>query len=704
MKHLIRLAVLLAVAVFILAGWSCGHEHTELRGEIAATCTEDGATGETFCLDCQKVIRQSGVIPALGHDEGTLRYASEPTCQYAGYTGDVVCNRCGAVLKAGEPIPALAHVPGGDRVNAWEASCSGEGYTGDIVCVNCGTVIEEGERIPKLEHVPAVARTDVREATCTQEGYTGDVRCANCNVILESGEVTPMLPHRIPVLENVVKASCTRAGYTGEGICSQCGQFIEGDTLPMLDHAFDENGICAVCGWKTPGLYIDGQLAMGWDELVSIGYITLEDDNTIKKIGQGLQGTLVVSESIEKLAYGSGVGIELPEIWLPRTVTVIGALHDNSLERVRIFGAVSKVGEKAFDCDRALQSVEFLNPVEELDYGAFRYCESLVSITLPEGLQRIRSSAFNGCVSLERIDLPQSLKIIGVEAFRNCSALQRINLPEGLTEISGECFKDSGLMSITAPSTLEKLEYRAFSGCDQLTFADLSACKVSEMKEVFAGDEKLTAVKLPGSLVSLKDVGIGCECLNVVEIPEGVTEFRLGRNNSIETIIWPESLLEGAGLEYSEKLTTIHYRGSELRWTLVANKGEWTDHVTVDFDYSGGLETPPMPEPAEEPTSEPAEEPTPEPAEAGGTWTCENGHEGNTGKFCIQCGAARPEETGDDGTWTCENGHEGNTTAFCPLCGAARPEENGDDGTWTCENGHEGNTGKFCTQCGAKRP
>ena len=24
--------------------------------------------------------------------------------------------------------------------------------------------------------------------------------------------------------------------------------------------------------------------------------------------------------------------------------------------------------------------------------------------------------------------------------------------------------------------------------------------------------------------------------------------------------------------------------------------------------------------------------------------------------------------------------------------------------TWTCVNGHEGNTGKFCTQCGAKRP
>ena len=27
-----------------------------------------------------------------------------------------------------------------------------------------------------------------------------------------------------------------------------------------------------------------------------------------------------------------------------------------------------------------------------------------------------------------------------------------------------------------------------------------------------------------------------------------------------------------------------------------------------------------------------------------------------------------------------------------------------DDGTWTCENGHAGNTGNFCTECGAKKP
>ena len=58
----------------------------------------------------------------------------------------------------------------------------------------------------------------------------------------------------------------------------------------------------------------------------------------------------------------------------------------------------------------------------------------------------------------------------------------------------------------------------------------------------------------------------------------------------------------------------------------------------------------------------------------------------------------------DDGTWTCpECGHEGNTGKFCAECGAKKPEVT--DGTWTCpECGHEGNTGKFCAECGAKKP
>ena len=63
----------------------------------------------------------------------------------------------------------------------------------------------------------------------------------------------------------------------------------------------------------------------------------------------------------------------------------------------------------------------------------------------------------------------------------------------------------------------------------------------------------------------------------------------------------------------------------------------------------------------------PAAEPTPAP-EADGTWTCVNGHSGNSGNFCSECGSPTPVVQNR----FCPNcGYELGDTApnFCPNCG-----------------------------------
>ena len=75
-------------------------------------------------------------------------------------------------------------------------------------------------------------------------------------------------------------------------------------------------------------------------------------------------------------------------------------------------------------------------------------------------------------------------------------------------------------------------------------------------------------------------------------------------------------------------------------------------------------------------------------------WTCSCGQEGNTGKFCSNCGKKKPEESG---SWTCSCGQE-NTGNFCSNCGKKRP-----DAVWTCSCGQE-NKGNFCANCGKPRP
>lgn len=82
----------------------------------------------------------------------------------------------------------------------------------------------------------------------------------------------------------------------------------------------------------------------------------------------------------------------------------------------------------------------------------------------------------------------------------------------------------------------------------------------------------------------------------------------------------------------------------------------------------------------------------PSAAPAAGSWTCSCGTV-NTGKFCANCGTAKPAPAG---SWKCACGAE-NTGKFCSECGAPKPSAD-----WTCSCGTV-NTGKFCSNCGSPR-
>lgn len=80
-------------------------------------------------------------------------------------------------------------------------------------------------------------------------------------------------------------------------------------------------------------------------------------------------------------------------------------------------------------------------------------------------------------------------------------------------------------------------------------------------------------------------------------------------------------------------------------------------------------------------------------APAADGWTCSCGTV-NTGKFCSNCGSAKPSPAG---SWTCSCGAV-NTGNFCGQCGSKKPSAD-----WTCACGQV-NTGNFCSVCGAKKP
>ncbi len=94
-------------------------------------------------------------------------------------------------------------------------------------------------------------------------------------------------------------------------------------------------------------------------------------------------------------------------------------------------------------------------------------------------------------------------------------------------------------------------------------------------------------------------------------------------------------------------------------------------------------------------------EPTPTPpaapaSPAASTWTCACGTE-NTGKFCVECGAAKPAVNG----WVCACGSV-NKGKFCPECGAKKPAGEPlyrcDKCGWEPEDPKH--PPKFCPECG----
>ena len=84
-----------------------GHD-TQLVGAKAATCTEDGYTGDEVCKTCGVTVKKGEVIPATGHDT-QLVGAKDATCTEDGYTGDEVCKTCGETVTKGEVVKATGH-------------------------------------------------------------------------------------------------------------------------------------------------------------------------------------------------------------------------------------------------------------------------------------------------------------------------------------------------------------------------------------------------------------------------------------------------------------------------------------------------------------------------------------------------------------------------------------------------------------------
>lgn len=153
---------------------SLGHK-TQLVGAKAATCTEDGYTGDEVCTVCGVTVRTGTVEKAKDHSWGVGKVTKGATCQAEGEMS-YTCTVCGETKTI--PVDKTDHKI--ELQNEKEASCTVRGYTGDKVCTVCGEVVEKGEYIDPshswnggtVTRAPTSLADGVMTYTCTKCGAT----------------------------------------------------------------------------------------------------------------------------------------------------------------------------------------------------------------------------------------------------------------------------------------------------------------------------------------------------------------------------------------------------------------------------------------------------------------------------------------------------------------------------------------------------
>lgn len=90
------------------SGSACGHNNTEIRDGVPATCTEPGYTAGEYCYDCETYISGHEKIDALGHLLGEGVVKTPATCTTKGVM-TYTCTREGCNYTKTEDIEPTVH-------------------------------------------------------------------------------------------------------------------------------------------------------------------------------------------------------------------------------------------------------------------------------------------------------------------------------------------------------------------------------------------------------------------------------------------------------------------------------------------------------------------------------------------------------------------------------------------------------------------
>ena len=192
-------------------------------GEKLATGTATGKKPHTVgtpatCVSkavCSVCGETFGEVDANNHVHTIVKNLKEATCTQTGYTGDTYCADCNKILRTGEELAALGH---DYKATVTKQPTTTEEGVRTYTCSRCNSSYTESiAKLPEEQHTHNYTGSITKEATCTEAG----VRTYTCSCGDSYTENIPATGHSY--VSKVTKAATT----TEEGImtytCSKCG-------------------------------------------------------------------------------------------------------------------------------------------------------------------------------------------------------------------------------------------------------------------------------------------------------------------------------------------------------------------------------------------------------------------------------------------------------------------------------------------------
>ena len=224
----------------------------------------------------------------------------------------------------------------------------------------------------------------------------------------------------------------------------------------------------------------------------------------------------------------------------PENLTTIGEYAFagcTSMENAELPDNITYIGAGAFQNCSVLTSFRY--PKNLTTAGVYIYwgdgifigCESLTTIAIPEGVSCIPENVFAFADYLEEIELPSTLTKISSHAFYYCNSLTDPVLPSGLTEVSDYAFAGcTTLTGLVYPENLTTIGEHAFADCTSMENAELPDSITYIGAGAFQNCTALTSFRYPKNWTTAgvytyweNGIFVGCESLDVITIPEGVT-------------------------------------------------------------------------------------------------------------------------------------------------------------------------------------